>query len=174
VLRSMNADGGIAFGARAKLSATRLNRRGAEWTTALRIGGDRYVVSELYQPFTFKTGWFAAVRAGYENRLTSVFESGHKLADLETRDSVLGADLGYTFGGFGETRLGVLRRWVLARTAAGTLPPNLNPFLDRTIDLGGVRLSAVVDRLDNAKIPHYGGLFQLTAFQSLTALGAEV
>src|SRR4051812_2285383 len=174
LLLDTDADGRNDFGVLAKLTATRLNRRGAEWITALRIGGDRYIATELYQPFTFKTGWFAAVRAGYENRLTSIFESGHKLADLESRDSMLGADLGYTFGEFGETRLGVLRRWVLSRAAAGTLPPHLDPFLDRTIDLGGVRFSGVVDRLDNAKIPQRGVLFQLTAFQSLTALGAEV
>src|SRR4051812_32588079 len=169
-----DADGRNDFGVLAKLTATRLNRRGAEWTTDLRIGGDRYAVTELYQPFTFKTGWFAAVRAGYESRLTSIFENGHKLADLEARDSIVGADLGYTFGEFGETRLGVLRRWVLTRTAAGALPPDLDPFLDRTIDLGGVRFSGVVDRLDNAKIPHRGILLQLTAFHSLASLGAEV
>jgi len=161
------------LGVLAKLNATRLNRRGAEWTTALQIGGDRSIESELYQPFTFKTGWFAAARAGYENRLTGIFENGQKLADLEVREGRIGADLGYTFGEYGEARLGVLRRWVTARTEAGTLPPEAEPFLDRTIDLGGVQLSAVVDRLDDAKIPHRGGLFRLNAFHSLSALGAE-
>ncbi len=169
-----DADGRNDLGLLAKLNATRLNRRGAEWTTALKIGGDRYVLTELYQPFTFKTGWFAAVHAGYENRLTGIFVDGDKRADLEVREGRLGADLGYTFGEFGETRLGVLRRWERASTATGELPPDFEPFLDRTIDLGGVQLSAVVDRLDNAKIPHHGGLFRLIAFRSLSALGAEV
>ena len=171
---STDANGRNDLGVLVKLNATRLNRRGAEWTTALKIGGDRYVVSEFYQPFTFKTGWFGAVHAGYENRLAGIFVNGDKLADLETRDSFLGGDLGYTFGDLGEARLGLLRRWVLARTATGALPPSLDPFLDRTINLGGVVLSTVFDRLDNAKIPHRGGLFRLTAFQSVTGLGAEV
>lgn len=168
-----DADGRNDFGVLAKLNATRLNRRGAEWTTALQIGGDRSIESELYQPFTFETGWFAAARAGYENRLTGIFENGQKLADLEVREGRIGADLGYTFNEYGEARLGVLRRWVTARTEAGALPPEADPFLDRTLDLGGVQLSAVVDRLDDAKIPHRGGLFRLNAFHSVSALGAE-
>jgi NTE family protein len=105
--------------------------------------------------------------------LTGIFKNGQKLADLEVREGRLAADLGYTFDEYGEVRLGVLRRWVLARTEAGALPPEADLFLDRTLDLGGVHLSAVVDRLDNAKIPHDGGLFRLNAFHSVPALGAE-
>lgn len=168
-----DANGRNNLGVLAKLTATRLNPRGAEWTTALRIGGDRYVLSELYQPFTFKTGWFAAVRAGYENQVNGFFVNGRKLADLEVREATAGADLGYTFGEFGEARLGLVRQWVLARAAAGSLPPEDDPFLDRTIDLAGVRFSGTVDRLDNAKIPRSGVLFRVVAFQSLTSLGAE-
>ncbi len=170
---STDADGRNDLGVLTKLNVTRLNRRGAEWTTVLQIGGDRSIDSELYQPFTFETGWFAAARAGYENRLTGIFKDGQKLADLEVREGRLAADLGYTFDEYGEARLGVLRRWVLARTEAGALPPEADPLLDQTLDLGGVQLSAVVDRLDNAKIPHNGGLFRLDAFQSVPGLGAE-
>jgi NTE family protein len=168
-----DADGRNDLGVLAKLNVTRLNRRGAEWTTALQLGGDRYVKSELYQPFTFETGWFAAVNVAYENRLTGIFEDGRKLADLEVREQTVGADLGYTFAEKGEMRLGAARRWALARAKAGELPAGADPFLDRTLDLGGVVFSAVVDRLDNAKIPQRGGLFRLTAFRSVASLGAE-
>lgn len=168
-----DANGRNDLGVLAKLNVTRLNARGAEWTTAAKFGGNRYVISELYQPLSFRTGWFVAANAAYDDRLTSFYDAGDKIADLSVRDTFVGGDIGYTFGEYGEARLGIARRWTVARESTGSVPPEAQPFLDRNIDLGGARFTAIVDRLDSAKLPHQGGLFQLSGYRSLEALGAE-
>jgi NTE family protein len=170
---NLDTEGRNDLGALARLAMTRLNRRGAEWTTDFKIGGDRYVRSEVYLPLTFQTGWFATAGGSYENRLSPIFEDGRHLANVEVRDSAVGAGLGYTFGDKGEARLAVVRRWVHGHTSTGEPPAEFTPFLGRTVDAGGVVLSGIVDRLDNARIPRRGGLARLDAFQSLEALGAE-
>lgn len=98
---------------------------------------------------------------------------GSREAELERREAFGRLDLGYLFGRYGEVRLGVARSTIEVSRESGTVPEELDPYLDHTIDRGGLVFSGIVDRLDNAKLPKNGGTVQLAALWALDSLGAE-
>lgn len=157
----------------AGINRTRINALGAEWKTDLQIGSDLVAESGFYQPLSFRSGWFVEPSARYQRRFLPIFDDGSRIAELDVNQTFLRLDLGYLFGRYGEARLGLERSLIKARHESGVVPVDLEPFLDRSIDRGGVALSATIDQLDNARLPKRGGIARLNAFQAVESIGAE-
>jgi NTE family protein len=157
----------------AGINRTRINALGAEWRTDLQLGSDLFAQSGFYQPLSFTNGWFIEPYLRYERRFVPVFDDQVRVAELEVDRSLVRLDLGYLFGRYGEARLGIERGVLAADRESGVAPEELAGFLGRTIDRGGIGLGAVVDQLDNAKLPKHGGIATLEAYQALESLGAE-
>lgn len=157
----------------ARLTATHLNARGAEWRTDLQLGSDALLSTELYQPWSFGGRWFVAPSAAVNRRVLPLFAGGERLAEVRVSTEVARLDLGYSLGRFGEVRLGTEWSWLDARRQSGDVPAEVEPFLDRTIPRAGIRLRTAVDRLDNGHFPKHGGLFHLDAYRGIEALGSE-
>ena len=168
-----NLQGGNDLSLLAGMNRTRINALGAEWKTDLQLGSDLVAQSGFFQPLSFKSGWFIEPSVRYQRRLLPLFDEGVRIAEIDVHHTFLRFDLGYLFGRYGEARLGIERSTIDARRESGDVPEDLEPFLDRSIARGGLAFSAVVDLLDNAKLPKHGGIATLTAFSALESLGAE-
>jgi NTE family protein len=152
---------------------TRINALGAEWKTELTIGSDAIVATRFYQPLSFTRGWFVEPSARYRRGNVLLYEDGEEVTDLEVREENVRAVVGYEFGRYGELRLGLDRSWITGRRESGTIPPEVDFVSGETYDLGGIVLTAAVDRLDSATLPHRGGLVLLSGYLSLEELGAD-
>lgn len=167
-------DGETELGLLANLTATRLNRRGAEWRNDLLLGEQRRLVSELYQPLDFKGRWFVAPSVDLERNRPELFVDGRKVADLSVRQSTVALDLGYQFSKFAELRLGVERGSASINVDSGELPAELVGDIELDdIDLGALVFEARSDRLDSISFPRKGSRSRLAARLSRDGLGAD-
>ena len=155
------------------VNRTWINRLGAEWKTEVELGSLRSIETELYQPLSYRNGWFVAPAASFGQTDLPLFDRGEQVAELEVTAAELALDLGYTFGRYGEVRLGVEWSPIEARRATG-LPPGGFAELDgQTLRRAGVALTAVVDRMDSATLPKDGSIASLDAFYGLESLGGD-
>ena len=158
----------------ANLTKTRINALGAEWRNDLRLGSDRGIFSELYQPLSFDDGWFVAPSVEFVDQRSSFFQEGRAVATLDIALSRVTVDLGYQFDEFGELRLGVERGRANVNVESGELPTEVVDSIELDdIDFGGITLEGRVDRLDNPSFPKDGSLFRLNGFMALESLGAD-
>ena len=156
------------------LTLTRLNARGAEWRNDLKVGQDRLISSELYQPLDFRGGWFVAPSLEWRRETRNFFFAGQDVAELDVRRATATVDFGYQFGRFGEVRLGLERGAATVDVLTGSAPPEvLAAVAIDDIDYGGVVFEATYDRLDSSGIPRRGAFGRLRAFLSMEDLGAD-
>ncbi|QSI76591.1 patatin-like phospholipase family protein [Niveibacterium microcysteis] len=138
----------------ANYQMTWLNQWGAQWRNFLRLGAGGELESEIYQPL-WSSPVFAYARAEGANSLFPVYsEEGSKLLELEIRRAGAEAGIGYSLGRYGEVRTGLLIQKIRNEATtgiAGTLTTNT---LSSTVR--GLRLTGVVDQLDNPKWPRHG------------------
>ena len=161
-------DGELSLSFVGNYTATRLNARGAEWSTDLLVGTDRKILTEIYQPLDFHGEWFVAPRIEWSDDRLRVFEEGSEVADLNIRKREAGFDIGYQFNEYGEVRLGVERGRASVSVESGNLD---SPIED--IDYGAIVLMSTFDRLDRAVLPRQGNFAQLRAFRAEESLGSE-
>ena len=157
----------------ANYTLTRLNALGGEWRNDLVVGGDRILVSEFYQPLSFRDTWFVAPGVASERRRLSVFALDEPVAEVDSRTSYAGLDLGYQHGRYAEYRIGARYGRVSVERATGVPPPELVPLLGEEIGYGGAGARFATDRLDSAAIPRRGGRAQLIGYWSLESFGAD-
>ncbi|WP_374601367.1 patatin-like phospholipase family protein [Niveibacterium sp.] len=138
----------------ANYQMTWLNQWGAQWRNFLRLGAGGELESEIYQPL-WGSPVFAYGRAEAANSLFPVYsEEGSKLMELEIRRAGAEAGMGYSLGRFGEVRAGLLIQKIRNEAMTGIAGTLASDTLSST--LRGLRLSGVVDQLDNPKWPRHG------------------
>ncbi|MCP3956511.1 MAG: BamA/TamA family outer membrane protein [bacterium] len=152
------------------LTMTRLNARGAEWRNDLRIGQNRLIATELYQPLDFRGGWFVAASLEWRRRNRDFFSDGQELGEFEVRRATATLDFGHQFGRFGEVRLGLERGTATIDVQSGIPPPGVAIELD-DIDFGAVVFEGAYDRLDSSGIPRRGAFGRLRGFLATEDLG---
>jgi len=157
----------------AAINRTRINALGAEWKTEVQLGSLRLARTGFYQPLSFDKGWFVEPSAGWRRRDLTLFVDGEGVAELDVQVSSGRLDLGYTFGRYGEARLGLTFDSITARRKSGFVPPDIGDISGETFTRGGILLQAVADRLDSATLPKNGSLTKLNALVTLDALGAD-
>jgi len=157
----------------AAINRTRINPLGAEWKTEIQLGGLRLARTGFYQPLSFDKGWFVEPSAQWRRRDITLFVDGESVAELDVQVTSGRLDLGYTFGRYGEARLGLTFDTITARRQSGFVPPDIGDISGETFTRGGILLQAVADRLDSATLPKNGSLTKLNALVTLDALGAD-
>jgi NTE family protein len=158
---------------RAAVNRTRLNALGAEWKTQIQTGNDRQLQTSLYQPLSFRSGWFVEPALNFRRRDLTYFADGEAVSELDVQSTGARLDLGYLFGRYGEMRVGVDTSRLTPRRRSGVPPEEIGDLVGETIQRGGIVFAAVADRLDSATLPKNGTLGRLTAFRALEALGAD-
>lgn len=157
----------------AQVNSTRLNALGAEWKSELQLGPDRVLRTELYQPLSFERGWFVLPAVELRDRRIPIFTGGEEVAELGVESIEARLDLGYTFGRYGELRLGAAYASADVGRESGVPPPDVEARLGEHIDRGALLFDATADRLDSAKLPKDGSRVALTALAALEALGSD-
>jgi NTE family protein len=151
----------------ALVNATELNNLGGQWKTLVKVGSPLEVETRFFQPVDYRGHFFLSPYAGWRQDLSRVYdEAGDALATYQVSRGVVGFELGYDFGTWGELRVGYLRAFGKARRKVGD---PIFPELDW--DEGGLNARMVVDQLDNVNLPHEGYLGFVDYLGNRTSLG---
>ena len=145
-----------------------LNALGAQWRADASLGQSTYLRNELYQPLALGTGWFVAPSLFVGETNANLFQGNEAVARYHVSNASARIDGGYTFGAFGEARLGVYRgRATFDPSIAVSYAPS------EDVDTGGVAGDLVLDRLDSPTFPRQGYFGLVSWRDSLSALGAQ-
>jgi len=157
------------FGVVALVDARMLNSLGGEWKTLVKIGSPLEVETRFFQPVNYEGKLFVTPFAGWRQDLSRVYdEEGDALATYQVSRGVVGMELGYDFGTWGELRVGYLRAFGKARRQVGD---PIFPELDW--DEGGLNARMEIDQIDNVNLPHAGYLGVFDYLGNRTSLGGS-
>ena len=163
-----NFDGDSDFRAIVNFRRSELNRRGAEWKTVAAIGDPFSVSTELFQPLSLGgTHWFVAPSLEFTRDKDERFLPGGSLEVVESDTAWAGLDVGVQLRNWAEIRVGARRG-----TFDGEVS-TLSAFPDFDIDLGGWKVKATLDQLDNVFFPRRGSFVEIDGFFSRDHLGSD-
>ena len=147
-----------------------LNSLNGEWRTALQLGEEPAVVTELYQPLDVAARYFTHAALSWDNRDIRLYGdvSGRADAEYEIQRWGLRLAVGRNFGNWGEIRIGVRRFTGNADLGVGA--PSFRSF---DFDDGNVFVSASVDTLDSLNFPREGYFHNIELTSAKDALGAD-
>ena len=104
---SDNLEGDNSYNMGLAYTRTEINRLNGEWRTALQVGEDPLIVTELYQPLDVEQRYFINIGVLASHRNTNVFQStGQQLAEYRVKSGSLRMSGGRNLGNWGEFRLG--------------------------------------------------------------------
>jgi NTE family protein len=141
------------FGLTFLLDATELNGLGGEWKTTVTVGEPLDIKTRFFQPLTYRTHLFLSPYAGWRQSVADVYnEKQIALGTYSVSRAVVGMDLGYDFGTWGELRVGYARAFGQGHRKVG------DSRFPETADWdeGGLNARMEVDQLDNVNLPHSG------------------
>jgi NTE family protein len=145
-----------------------VNRLGGQWRADASIGQTNALRNEFYQPLTLGGGVFVAPSVSIARRSVNLFQGDDAVARYRVTNLAGRADVGWTFGAFGEVRLGVYRG------EAQFEPSIAVPFApEGDASTGGLAADLVIDRLDSVSFPRRGVFAALSWRDSLSGLGAD-
>jgi NTE family protein len=149
---SLNDDfqGSAGYNLSANLTATGINRLGAEWENHVQIGDTPRFFSEFYQPLDDGLRYFIAPRVEYKSWNINAHQDGAKLLQYRATAMEGGIDIGRQFGNWGQLRLGL-------RRGSGNVGVRIGlPAPDIQFNSGAVFSSFSYNRLDNFNFPRHG------------------
>lgn len=149
---------------------TQINSLDAEWKNAFRLGNQRQVYTEFYQPLN-TSGWrpFVAPYARYDSVSVFLFnDDDDKIAEYRIMEYTGGLDLGLQLKEYGEIRLGMLKG-----KFKNTLDVGAEALPEETFRNGAYKASLVLDQIDNPGFPRSGLLFNSVFLAGRTSLGAD-
>ncbi len=145
-----------------------LNSRGGQLRADFSLGTTTGLRTELYQPVMLGKGLFVAPGLAVRQYSANLFVGDLALARYRIRELGGALDVGWTFGQYAESRVGVERGvFQYDPSIAVPIAPEAN------FQAGGIRASLVVDRLDSASFPRHGYFLSALYRHSLEALGAD-
>jgi len=164
-----NFKGESAYNFGVAYTRTAINRLSGEWRSALQIGENLLIATEIFQPLDAGSRYFIHPHLFYGNGNYNVFSpDGDILAQY--RVSRYGIDIGggREFGAWGEARLGY-------RRFAGDLEDRIGTLTqpEDSYNSGELYGQLSVDRLDDVDFPRAGYIGRLEYLWSDTALGAD-
>lgn len=154
---------------RAGLLKNPTNSLGGELRVLGQFGSEPGLITEWYQPLDVRGRYFAGARLSYADPLVSQYDSdGNRFATYKL--PVVGADLyaGREFGNYGAVSIGLRRAHGESKVVTGA-----TDLPESSFDIGELRWSVTVDRLDSAYLPRNGSYASLAAVHSRTSLGAD-
>jgi NTE family protein len=146
-----DVQGDNSFVARIRHKRTWLNALGGQWVNEVAIGTVTGYATEFHQPLALNQAPFVSAYGEFNGAPLDIFYEGAKVAEYNVRTDRVGLDLGYTFGTWGEVRLG---GQAAHYRASPTISLPASPVSN--IDEWGYALLARVDTLDNPFFPRRG------------------
>ncbi|WP_159665148.1 patatin-like phospholipase family protein [Andreprevotia sp. IGB-42] len=143
-----------------------LNSLGGDWQAAVRVGNDKLVGTELYQPLRVDSAIFVSPYVAWRQRPIAFWLDDNQVAEYQYEQDKVGIDFGSSWTRFGEVRLGLLYQRAKLNQSIGTIPvPNQTQY-----DYG-LRFSAGYDQLDQPNFPTSGQLARVYAYHSIGSGG---
>ena len=143
-----------------------LNGWGAELRTVARVGTERVIGTQWWQPLGAGSQWYAAAGFDYGSSAFDVFSSsGFRQARVGYKARGASLALGRQFGNWGDLRYTVVRQSV---TAQQTVPHDPTLITEK-INVG--ELAFTVDSLDTVAFPTRGTLFTAGLQRRMTGAG---
>lgn len=136
--------------------ATSLNSWGGELRTQLKVGGDRSIGTQFWQPLGPGSAWYVAPSLEYGGSSGDIFNTaGARQARFSVKYGLGMVEFGRQLGNWGDVRIGVAR---MSQQAHMTVPEDLKK-VDSTIT--AQRFAFVADTLDTVAFPTRGTLTTL-------------
>ena len=162
-------EGDSAFTGVINVTRMHLNAREGEWRNDLRVGRDRGVLTELYQPLDFAGRFFFAPRFEVRTETQPIYTAGQKVAEYRSTTIEAAIDVGARLGRNGEIRAGFLAGKGDAKVETGAVDL---PSFD--VDRNGLSLRLTSDSTDDEAIPQSGALVSSELFVSRQGLGSDL
>ncbi len=162
--------GDSSFGFLLSHEQSQLNRAGASWRNEALIGNNKLYKTELYQPFSFGSPFFAAASLSYQENPFPLYSNHIKFAEVTNEITMTNVDLGTILGRYGEFRLGLYDARVhsyLSMGDASLLPGG------ETVNYRGLRARLVIDQFDNPRWPRSGYFLNTEFTGSLPWMGSH-
>jgi len=153
-----------------ELTATDLNRWGAEWLAVLRAGGISGLYSEFHQPLGPGSPLFVQPSLQIESETLPLWLGDQQIAEYRVKRRSIGLALGYTPGATSRLSLGLLR----GRDRSEELIGNPIDFQRDSQAFSAVLLGATWDSLDSIDFPTRGWRLDSEYAMYRDTLGAEV
>src|SRR6266581_1998421 len=117
----------------------------------LPLGNTYGIQTELFRPFRAESRWFFAPHADASDTAFPIYAKNDPLADYRIYRTNIGGDVGYSFGRFGELRVGYQVGSLNTKLRLGT--PEIPSVQGR---VGQTRLRYLLDHTDDPVIPRSG------------------
>ena len=177
-------DGGSNFNVSTRLTATEINRWGAEWRTDLQVGERPRLLTEFYQPIGSHSDYFIAPRLEIEEFTALLFIDGTAISNYRVARRAVGFDVGRTFDTWGELRLGYFREKADAEAKIGVvvsellegdvvLPFGLETLGDQTANTGALDARFAYDTYDSLNFPKRGTRGDVRLLIARESLGSD-
>ena len=145
-----------------------INSLGAEWRNNFSIGRTTGLMTEFYQPVFLGEGLFIAPSLAAGQTTHNLFIGDSAVASYRIQSAGAQIDVGWTFGRYGELRVGA------QRTEYHYIPSVAIPlFPEVHMSSGGLIARFAADQLDSASFPREGYFVAATYQDNMSALGAD-
>jgi NTE family protein len=164
-----DADGGLEAVLRAEHNRTWLNPRGGEWHSALQLGEQWLLETDLYQPLDVPQRFFVQPLARFERNFENIYSDGDRVARYILSELYGQVDAGMNFDTRAQVRLGVRSGWFETELDTG---PAVLPEGDREAD-SSLQLRVVYDTRNSVALPTSGTFLNARLVSSGSGLGGE-
>ncbi len=164
-----DADGGLEAVLRAEHNRTWLNPRGGEWHSALQLGEQWLLETDLYQPLDVPQRFFVQPLARFERNFESIYSDGDRVARYILSELYGQVDAGMNFDTRAQVRLGVRSGWFETELDTG---PAVLPEGDREAD-SSLQLRVVYDTRNSVALPTSGTFLNARLVSSGSGLGGD-
>jgi NTE family protein len=165
---SNNFGGDSTFNVGMAYTRTAINRLAGEWRTALQIGRDPALISELYQPLDANSRYFINPSLLLQRSNYSNYVDGNPVAEYRTTKYGISLAAGRELGVWGEFRLGYRRIAGEAEILVGDPgSPGYN------FDIGEVFARLSLDKFNDIPFPKNGAKASIEFHSAGEALGGD-
>jgi NTE family protein len=133
-----------------------LNEWGGEWRTLARVGSERSIATQLWQPLAPGAPWYVGPSLTLSSSSLDAYEGGQRTQRVAFDVAALTLTVGRQLGNWGNVQLGIDRRVGRGRTLFGRAEDRATVRLAETAP----HLQLQVDTLDSLALPSRGWLLQ--------------
>jgi NTE family protein len=144
-----------------------VNDWGAELRTLARVGSERSLAVQFWQPLAPGADWYVSPSLALSSSSLDVYEGGRRSQRIAYDVATFGLALGRQLSNWGQVQFGVERRVGRARSLVGSEDNRLSARLAETAPY----LQAAVDTLDSLALPSRGVLLQGRVEHTLRGAG---
>jgi len=145
-------DGRNSYLVSTEVTATNLNRFGAEWLNIIRLGQISGLYSEFHQPLGEGSPFYVQPSVLFQNEVFPAWRDGQQLAEYKVNQRALGVALAYT----PDTRFRISANVLAGRDRGDQLIGRPFDFERDKQPFAGIVYNATWDSLDNIDFPTRG------------------